>query len=366
MSRKMDMTVNKLPAGTWNWLKMNETRLYDAEILREAEYRAEFTGNVGCRRLSSDEDFFLGWDDIETGMGKDIDILGEEIGANLIYVKDSSNTCCNKGQADTAVLRVAGGRDKEFAGFYIYANENTELDVSIVLDRDSSDSREALQGLLAVQIKIYAEKGAKVRLHQVQLLDLKTVCLCDIGGLCEENSEIELTKLELGAGEVYTGVHVRLKGEGSRFNSETGYIGEKKQRLDMNYVVRHNGRRTTSRMKVTGVLKDEAYKLFRGSIDFQPGCTGAKGDEREEILLLGDDMVNRTIPLILCGEEKVEGNHGASIGGLDEKTLFYLASRGISHGEAERLIAKARIDSVRSRIPVAEIRQRIAGYFDSI
>ena len=29
-----------------------------------------------------------------------------------------------------------------------------------------------------------------------------------------------------------------------------------------------------------------------------------------------DDVVNQTIPLILCAEEDVEGNHGATIGKL--------------------------------------------------
>ena len=56
---------------------------------------------------------------------------------------------------------------------------------------------------------------------------------------------------------------------------------------------------------------------------------GAKGDEKEDVLLVGDNMVNQTIPLILCAEEDVEGNHGASIGKLDENMLFYAATRGI-------------------------------------
>ena len=41
-------------------------------------------------------------------------------------------------------------------------------------------------------------------------------------------------------------------------------------------------------------------------------------------------VVNQTIPLILCEEEDVEGNHGATIGKLDEELLFYLESRGMS------------------------------------
>ena len=42
--------------------------------------------------------------------------------------------------------------------------------------------------------------------------------------------------------------------------------------------------------------KSIPVKLFRGTIDFLRGCSGAKGDEREDILMLGDDLVNQTIP----------------------------------------------------------------------
>ena len=38
------------------------------------------------------------------------------------------------------------------------------------------------------------------------------------------------------------------------------------------------------------------------------------------------------------------GNHGATIGELDEDTLFYFESRGISAAEAENIMARAAIE----------------------
>ena len=60
--------------------------------------------------------------------------------------------------------------------------------------------------------------------------------------------------------------------------------------------------------------------------------------------MLGDGVVNKTVPLILCAEENVVGNHGATIGELDEDTLFYFESRGISAEEAENIMARAAIE----------------------
>lgn len=46
--------------------------------------------------------------------------------------------------------------------------------------------------------------------------------------------------------------------------------------------------------------------------------------------MLGDDVVNKTVPLILCAEENVEGTHGATIGELDADTMFYLRAGALT------------------------------------
>lgn len=61
--------------------------------------------------------------------------------------------------------------------------------------------------------------------------------------------------------------------------------------------------------------------------------------KKETVLMLGDGVINKTVPLILCAEENVVGNHGATIGELDDETLFYFESRGIGKAEAENILA---------------------------
>ena len=47
------------------------------------------------------------------------------------------------------------------------------------------------------------------------------------------------------------------------------------------------------------------------------------------------------MPLILCAEENVEGNHGATIGEMDDETAFYFESRGIDRETAGNLLSRA-------------------------
>ena len=58
----------------------------------------------------------------------------------------------------------------------------------------------------------------------------------------------------------------------------------------------------------------------------------------------GECAENGQVELILCAEENVVGNHGATIGELDEDMLFYFESRGISAAEAENIMARAAIE----------------------
>lgn len=113
------------------------------------------------------------------------------------------------------------------------------------------------------------------------------------------------------------------------FKSDIGYLGQREQTVDINLVVNHYGKSTESEINASGALKDSSSKIFRGTIDFKTGSSDSVGNEKETVLMLGDGVINKTVPLILCAEENVVGNHGATIGELDDETLFYFESRGI-------------------------------------
>ena len=123
------------------------------------------------------------------------------------------------------------------------------------------------------------------------------------------------------------------------------YVLSQKEKADFNLVVNHRGKKTTSNIVADGVLREDAVKIFRGTIDLKHGAKGASGTEQENVLLMDDSVVNQTIPVILCDEDDVEGNHGASIGRLDEESLFYMQSRGLSLEAAYELVAEARMEN---------------------
>ena len=171
----------------------------------------------------------------------------------------------------------------------------------------------AEKGLL-VRTALHVEKDAKVRLVQIQNAAQGSLLRLETSGECAENGQVELMQVLLGRSDVYSDGQFELNGNGAGFTAGIGYLGQKQQTVDMNLVVNHWGQKTTSEINAAGALKDDAQKIFRGTIDFKKGSAGSVGSEQETVLMLGDGVVNTTVPLILCAEENVVGNHGATIG----------------------------------------------------
>jgi Fe-S cluster assembly protein SufD len=53
----------------------------------------------------------------------------------------------------------------------------------------------------------------------------------------------------------------------------------------------------------------------------------------------------------------VRCGHAASVGPVDEETVFYLQSRGIERAEAERLIVSGFFQEVLDRVQIQEVRE---------
>ena len=170
----------------------------------------------------------------------------------------------------------------------------------------------------------------------------------------------------LGSDKTYAGMRTELNGECSSLKCESVYFGINEKEYDFNYSVNHYGKKTNSEIFVDGSLNHNSKKNFKGTIDFKTGSSGSVGLERENVLLLGDDVVNKTLPIILCSEEDVQGNHGASIGRIDDDIMFYLKSRGLDEEQVERMMTSSMIKSRIKKIEDTDIKNEMNRFFNNL
>ena len=254
--------------------------------------------------------------------------------------------------------------------------EKTRLEINesaaqrFELEVKGGQSAEVIEFITAkradTQMAIKLESGARARLIQVITGTQRTIN--NVSAILSDGAELEYISLNIGGDDTLSDINARLDGRGAKFEADIGYKVSNEGKLDINLLAELLGKRTETRINASGVLSEKADKTFKGTIDFKNGAVGAKGKEKEDVLLLDETVRNRTVPLILCAEEDVEGSHGASIGRIDERQLFYMRSRGLDEQTIYKLAARARLDMVIRRIDDeqtnARIRQILGGNDD--
>lgn len=340
--------VNLLPVRTWKWLGVNGTAV-------EEEIPGEFAAwepqalNLP-QGIAQNTAAFNGAEQIETGMGKDAEqfvLQNQNAGIHLTAEGSTEEPITAEYVLDATCPALADYNT-------IYAKENSS--VTLVLSYRSQGSAGVFHTSLT---KIVAERGAHVRLVQVQLLGDNAFHFDDVGVIEKENAVVEIIHIELGAHKIFSGCKARLEERRCRFEAETIYLGDKSRIIDMNYVAQHIGKETESEIHANGALLDESQKIYRGTIDFLRGAAYSVGHESEYTLLFSPRVRNRTAPLILCGEENVEGQHAASIGKIDPGKLFYLMSRGLSEPQAKQIVIEAQFTPALEKIPEEALRESV-------
>ena len=201
--------------------------------------------------------------------------------------------------------------------------------------------------------------GGSGRLKLVQVFTAKQPTVSGLDAALADDSSFELVQLYIGGSDTVSEIAARLNGGRSQFRAEIGCALDNDDRLDINLIADHYGRKTASEIGIGSVLSGRSQKTFKGTVDFKNGASGAKGNESEEALLLGSRVRNRTVPVILCAEEDVEGSHGATVGRLDEQHIFYLSSRGLTEKRIYELAARAKLARAISRITDSDAVRRI-------
>ena len=174
-----------------------------------------------------------------------------------------------------------------------------------------------------------------------------------------KSSKIKATIIDFGGKNSITNYYSNLIGDLSDNKLESIYLGKDNQLVDINYIAELRGKKSNIDINVQGALKDQAKKHFKGTIDFKKGCKKATGNENEECMLLSNKAKSIALPMLLCSEEDVEGNHSSSAGKVGEKELFYIMSRGFNFKEAMKLMVRAKFNKILENIKDENLKQEI-------
>ena len=298
----------------------------------------------------------------EQGVGEEAAAFLGEVAGERIVVKAAP------GETREVTIVVAGKPNAvSTAAVDIVATHGSTVGLALVVDgsaqggheRASAERTGEIVGLTGTTLRVFADEDARVRITRTQTLDDGFADIDDMGLFAHERARIDVRQTVLGGSTTFTGLAGDLRGDAASVNVETRYLGHGNQAHDFNYLLRHHGMRSQCNLNANGVLAGKSSKTLRGTIDLVRGCKGAEGTEQETVLLVDEGVRNVTVPVILCNEDDVAGNHGATIGHIRKEQLFYLESRGLSRRAAEAMFVGAALEQAVVDAPVEEARTAV-------
>jgi Fe-S cluster assembly protein SufD len=141
-----------------------------------------------------------------------------------------------------------------------------------------------------------------------------------------------------GGALVRNNVHPVLAGEGGECLINGLFLGRRRQHLDNYMLVEHASPHCGSRQFYNGILDGHAHGVFHGRIIVHKSAQKTDAKQTNRNLLLSDTAQIDTKPQLEIYADDVKCTHGATIGQIEENSLFYLRSRGIDEASARRLL----------------------------
>ncbi|MBB6188844.1 Fe-S cluster assembly protein SufD [Rhodanobacter sp. MP7CTX1] len=166
--------------------------------------------------------------------------------------------------------------------------------------------------------------------------------------------------LELGGALVRHDLQAELLGDGAQLDTRGVFMPHGRQHIDTQLAIRHQALNTTSSSNWRGVANDRARGVFRGAIVVAPGADGSDASLSNKNLLLSPSAEIDTKPELEIYADEVKAAHGATVGQLDERSLFYLRSRGIPQAEARALLTTAFCRAVLDDLPDETLREHLS------
>ncbi len=254
--------------------------------------------------------------------------------------------------AEATIDRFAFGSTARAAHLVIDAQPNSR---GIVVLNNSGGA------LMSENVEISVGDGARLTVVSVQEWDHNTTHLATHFARLGRDAHLRHVIVSLGGSIVRVNTNAHLAGEGSDVELFGVYFADAGEHLEQQTFVNHDAPHSKSRVSYRGALQGEnARAVWIGDVLIRPTAPGTDSYEENRNLLLTDGTRADSVPNLEIETGDIAGaGHASASGRFDDEQLFYLQSRGISEGEARRLVVRGFLSAIIQKIGVPEVEERL-------
>ncbi len=249
--------------------------------------------------------------------------------------------------------------DDDAASFWrllVVAEEGSRFSL---IEEYTSPSPEAA-GYSNAAVELFVEQGAKLEYVSLQNLAKETWHFATHRATVGKDAELDWVAGGFGSRRGKVRIHNDLAGQGATSRVTGAYFADGTQHLDYDTFQQHHAPSTTSDFAFKGVLREQASVVWRGMIRVEEDAQKTNAYQENRNLILSPDAHADSIPGLEILANDVRCTHGATISQVDREQLFYAMSRGLTRGDAERLIVRGFFQDVLDRIELAPVRDALA------
>jgi len=352
-----------------------ESKLIDESAFAKLTgHRLVFVNGFFCAKLSSIKPVSGGVriENLSAALAKDSALIEKHLGK---YAHTASNTFAALNQAfftDGAFIFVPAGASVAEPVQLIYIssakqNGETILPRNLVIAEANSKltvvesyiSTGNVAYFTNAVTEILAGDNAKVEHVKLQDEAADAYHIATIAGEFGRASNVTVHSFALGAKLSRTNIRTKLAGEGLECILNGLYLTKDEQLADHHMIVEHAQPHCASHEYFNGILDDKSKGVFHGRIYVHPVAQKTDAKQTNKNLLLSDDATADTKPQLEIYADDVKCTHGATIGQLNDESIFYLRSRGIGTDMARQMLIHAFAGEIIDRIKCEPAREVI-------
>lgn len=236
----------------------------------------------------------------------------------------------------------------------------------VVLGRNASlklllcDHASDNHSYLTTQVtEVFAGEGARLDLYELEETGPKVSRVSELFMRQEADSSVNMMSITLNNGRSRNSFHADLAGSGSVLNLDGMAIAGGNQHVDNNTFVDHKAPDCQSSELFKYVLDGEAVGVFAGKVLVRPDSQRTVSQQTNRNICLTRSARMFTQPQLEIYADDVRCSHGATVGQLDDKALFYMRQRGIPEEEARTMLMTAFAGEVLDRVTLLPLQQRL-------
>ena len=208
-------------------------------------------------------------------------------------------------------------------------------------------------------VEVFVDDNAVFDFYELEETHNSTVRFSNMYVAQEANSNVLLNGMTLHNGTTRNTTEVTLNGRGAEINLCGMAIADKNEHVDNHTSIDHKVSDCISNELFKYVLDDQSVGAFAGKVLVRPGAQHTASQQTNRNICATREARMYTQPQLEIYADDVKCSHGATVGQLDEKALFYMQQRGISYKEARLLLMFAFVNEVIDTIRMDALKDRL-------